>query len=277
MIFIGEYNELKVDRKVEFGYYLTDGDGNDVLIPNNSLNEEKIKEGDKIEVFVYRDSKDRPIATLKKPLITVGKVAYLEIVGQSSFGAFADIGLERDIFIPLKEQKFKLLKGKKYLLYAYLDKTNRLAATTYVDPYIPVGEGYSVGQEVSAIAYGLGGEKTIRVAIDGKYQGIILGNEHYENIYPGDVLNVRVKRIYEDGVIGVTPRKRRLEARDELKEKILNYLEDNNGFMPFNDKTPAELIKETFHTSKNYFKMGLGGLMKEGKIEQNSEGTKLKK
>ncbi|MBS6601247.1 MAG: S1 RNA-binding domain-containing protein [Clostridium sp.] len=276
MIFIGEYNELKVDRKVEFGYYLIDREGNDVLIPNGSLNGEEIKEGETIEVFVYRDSKDRPIATLKKPLITLGEVAYLEIVGQSSFGAFANMGLERDLFIPLKEQKFKLLKGKKYLLYAYLDKTNRLAATTYVDSYIPVGEGYEVGQEVNAIAYGLGGEKTIRVAIDGKYQGIILGNEHYENIYPGDVLKVRVKRIYEDGVIGVTPRKRRLEARDELKEKILDYLKENNGFMPFNDKTPAELIKETFHTSKNYFKMALGGLMKEGKIEQNSEGTKLK-
>lgn len=276
MIFIGEYNELKVDRKVEFGYYLTDNDDNDILLPNASLNGEDIKVGKTIEVFVYRDSKDRPIATLKKPLITVGEIAYLEIVGQSSFGAFANIGLDRDIFIPLKEQKFKLLTGKKYLVYAYLDKTDRLAATTYVDSYMQIGEGYKVGEEVEVISYGTGDDKTIRVAVDGKYKGIILGNEYYENIYPGDVLKVRIKRIYEDGVIGLTPRKTRLDEKSELQNTIIQYLKDNNGFMPFNDKSSPESIKSTFHTSKNYFKMALGGLMKSGIIEQNSEGTKLK-
>ncbi|MCR4943875.1 MAG: DNA-binding protein [Clostridium sp.] len=275
MIFIGEYNNLKVDRKVDFGFYLVDDRNNDVLLPNNLLEGKEVKEGDTIEVFVYRDSKDRPIATLKKPLITVGEVAYLEIVGQSSFGAFADMGLDRDIFIPLKEQKFKLLVGKKYLLYAYVDKTGRLAATTYVDHYIDIGEGFEVGEEVEAITYGKGGEKTIRVAIDGKYQAIILGNEHYNDIYPGDKFKARIKKIYDDGVIGITTRKKRLEARDVIKEEILEYLNTHDGFMPFNDKTPSELIKETFGTSKNYFKMTLGGLMKEGKIRQDSEGTYL--
>lgn len=275
MIFIGEYNKLKVDRKVDFGFYLVDDRNNDILLPNNLLEGNEVKEGDTIEVFVYRDSQDRPIATLKKPLITVGEVAYLEIVGQSSFGAFADMGLDRDIFIPLKEQKFKLLVGKKYLLYAYVDKTGRLAATTYVDHYIDIGEGFEVGQEVEAITYGKGGEKTIRVAIDGKYQAIILGNEHYNDIYPGDKFKARIKKIYDDGVIGLTTRKKRLEARDVIKEQILEYLEAHDGFMPFNDKTASELIKETFGTSKNYFKMTLGGLMKEGKIRQDSEGTYL--
>lgn len=276
MIFIGEDNDLKVDRQVDFGFYLTDGENNDVLLPKSELNEQEIKCGDKIEAFVYRDSKDRPVATLKTPLIKVGEIAYLEVVEISSFGAFASIGLDRDIFIPIKEQKFKLLKGKKYLLYGYLDKTGRMAATTYVDSYIKIGEGYKVGDDAEAIAYGLGGEKTIRVAIDSKYQGIILGNEHFKDIYPGDKLNVRIKKIYEDGIIGVTSRKKRLDERDELKEKILRYLEDNNGSMPYNDKTSPEIIKEKFETSKNYFKMTLGSLMKEGKIEQNSEGTKLK-
>ncbi|MBE6048560.1 MAG: S1 RNA-binding domain-containing protein [Clostridium sp.] len=275
MIFIGEYNTLKVDREVEFGFYLEDEKGNDVLLPKSLLEGHEVNEGDTVEVFVYKDSKNRPIATFKKPLITVGEVAYLEVVGQSSFGAFADIGLDRDIFIPLKEQKFKMLKGKKYLLYAYVDKTGRLAATTYVDHYIEIGEGFEVGQEVEAITYGKGGEKTIRVAIDGKYQAIILGNEHYNDIYPGDKFKGRVKRIYEDGVIGITTRMKRLEARDVIKEEILNYLESHDGFMPFNDKTASELIKETFGTSKNYFKMTLGGLMKEGRIRQDSEGTYL--
>lgn len=277
MIFIGEENSLKVDRKVDFGFYLTDGDGNDILLPKALITDKGLEIGDEVEVFVYRDSKDRPIATMKKPLIKVGEVAYLEIVGQSPFGAFADMGLDRDIFIPLKEQKFKLVTGKKYLLYAYLDKTNRLAATTYVDNYIEKGEEYNVGEEVEVIAYGKGGEKTIRVAIDGKYEAIILGNEHFTDIYPGDKFKARIKRVYEDGVIGVTNRKKRLDEREVLKNDIINYLLENDGYMPFNDKSAPELIKETFHTSKNYFKMALGGLMKEGKIEQNSEGTRLKK
>ncbi len=275
MIFIGEYNSLKVDREVDFGFYLVDEKGDDVLLPNALLEGNEVKVGDTVEVFVYRDSKDRPVATFKKPLITVGEVAYLEVVGQSSFGAFADMGLDRDIFIPLKEQKFKMLKGKKYLLYAYVDKTGRLAATTYVDHYIEIGEGYEVGQEVEAITYGKGGEKTIRVAIDGKYQAIILGNERAKDIYPGDKFTARIKRIYEDGVVGLTTRMKRLEARDVIREEILKYLESHDGFMPFNDKSASELIKETFGTSKNYFKMTLGGLMKEGKIRQDSEGTYL--
>lgn len=277
MIYIGEYNNLKVDRECDFGFYLEDDSKNSVLLPKGSLNGNKVVVGEQIDAFVYNDSKDRPIATLKKPLIEVGEVAYLKIVGNSNFGAFADMGLERDIFIPLKEQKFKLLEGKYYLLYAYVDKTGRLAATTYVDHYIEIGEGYNVGDEVEVITYGKGGEKTIRVAIDGKYKAIILGNEHYKDIFPGEKFVARVKRIYEDGVVGVTTRKKRLDERDILKDKILDYLNANDGFMPYNDKTSPEIIKEVFGTSKNYFKMALGGLMKEGKIEQNTEGTKLKK
>lgn len=277
MIFIGEYNNLMVDRETDFGFYLVDSENNSVLLPKALLDGKEVVLGNEIEAFIYNDSKDRIIATLKKPLIEVGKVAYLKIVGNSSFGAFADMGLERDILVPLKEQKFKLVTGKEYLLYAYVDKTGRLAATTYVDAYIEIGEGYKVGDEVEAITYGKGGEKTIRVAIDGKYQGIVLGNEHYSDIYPGEKVKARVKRIYEDGVIGVTTRKKRLDERDLLKERIMDYLNCNGGVMPFNDKTAPELIKKEFNTSKNYFKMALGGLMKEGKIEQTPEGTKLKK
>ena len=276
MLLIGEHNELVVDREVDFGFYLEDSEGNSVLLPKSSYNGHEINVNDKVNAFVYRDSEDRPVATLKEPLIEVNKIAYLKIVGQSKIGAFADMGLERDIFIPIKEQKFKLIVGKKYLLYAYLDKTNRLAATTFVDSYIGIGEGYKVDQDVNVIVYGKGGEKTIRVAIDGKYQAIILGNEHFRDLFPGDQLDVRVRKIYEDGVIGVTARKKRLDARDILKQDILTYLQQNGGSMVYNDKSSPEDIKEVFKTSKNYFKMALGGLMKEGKITQDSEGTKLK-
>lgn len=279
MIKIGEYNKLKVEREKEYGFFLEDEKGDSVLLPKALLNGSEIEVGDEIDVFVYMDSQNRPVATLKKPLIEVGKVAYLEVVHQNDFGVFCNMGLERDLFVPLREQRFKLLVGKKYLFYAYLDKTGRLAATTEVDDYLEQldteNDMYKVDDEVEVISYGKGSSTTIKVLVDNKYRGIILGNEHIETIYPGEILKARVKRIYEDGTIGLTTRKKRLDARSEIKELILDYLHQNNGVMPYNDKSDAEEIREVFKTSKNYFKMALGGLMKDGLIEQTKEGTKL--
>lgn len=276
MIKIGEYNKLEVAKERDFGFFLKDEKGNEILLPKALLNGVEVNLGDEVEVFTYMDSNNRPVATMKKPLIEVGKVAYLEVVHQNDFGAFCNMGLERDLFIPMKEQRFKLLVGKKYLFYAYIDKTGRLAATTDVDDYLDQGEGFNVDDEVEVISYGKGVSTTIKVAVNGKYRGIILGNEHIETIYPGQVLKARVKRIYEDGTIGLTTRKKRLDARSEIKELILDYLNENGGVMPYNDKSNPEEIREIFKTSKNYFKMALGGLMKEGLIEQTPEGTKLK-
>ncbi len=280
MINIGKYNLLEVKREKEFGYYLGDEGKTDVLLPKSMAEGKEINIGDKIEVFVYRDSKDRPIATFKKPLVTVGDVGYLKVVFQTEFGAFIDFGLDRDIFVPLKEQRYKLHTGSKYLFYIYLDKTDRLAATTDVEDYILIaneeGKEYKVGDEVVGQVYGKTEGGTVHIAIDSKYRGLILPNEYYTEIYPGTEMKLRVKRIYEDGVIGLTPRQKRLSERDKIQEDILKYLKKNGGFMHFNDKSKPEDIKATFNTSKNYFKMALGGLMKEGKIVQEKEGTRLK-
>lgn len=277
MILIGEYNKLKVSKKVEFGYYLEDNFGDEVLLPNSAAKGHEIKEGDTLEVFIYRDSKDRLISTLKKPLITVGKIAYLEVVSQNNIGAFVNFGLERDLFIPLREQGFKLKEGKKYLFYMYVDKTDRLAGTTRIDSYLNLAEEgkYKVSDEVDAIVYDTCENGTLNVVIDGEYRGLILANEHFDYIYPGQEIKARVRRIYEDGTIGVTTRKKRLDARSDLSETILKYLKENGGFMPYNDKSSPEDIKREFNTSKNYFKMTLGGLMKEKLITQDKEGTRL--
>lgn len=279
MINIGQYNVLEVKREVEFGYFLGDFNNNEVLLPKSHTKGMDIQEGDQMEVFVYKDSKGRPVSTLKKPLATVGDVAYLKVTYQTEFGSFIDFGLERDILVPLKEQRFKLQVGCKYLFYIYLDKTERLAATTSVDTYIlnakDEGVEFEVGQEVIAQLYSRSENGTLNVAIDGKYRGIILPNEYFTNVFPGTEMKLRVKRIYEDGIIGLTPRQDRLTERDKLQEEILRYLENHNGFMKFNDKSSPEDIKATFNTSKNYFKIALGGLMKEGKITQSKEGTTL--
>ena len=277
---IGNYNLLEVKREKDFGFYLSDGGNQEVLLPKSMTEGMNVKIGDKLEVFVYRDSKDRPIATFKKPLVTVGEVGYLKVVFQTEFGAFVDFGLDRDIFVPLKEQRFKLHTGSKYLFYIYLDKTGRLAATTEVADYIlnamEEEKEFNVGDEVIAQVYSKSANGTVYVAIDSKYKGLILPNEYYTEVYPGTEMKLRVKRLYEDGVIGLTPRNTRLNERDKLKEDILKYLKKNGGFMPFNDKSSPEDIKKVFNTSKNYFKMALGGLMKEGIIVQEKEGTKLK-
>lgn len=279
MLKIGDYNTLKVDREKDFGFYLVDQEsGEDVLLPKSLAEGMNVEVGQEREVFIYRDSKDRPIATFKKPLAKVYDVAYLKVVQQGEFGAFVDFGLDRDIFVPLKEQRFKLRTGDKYLFYIYLDKTNRLAGTTEVENYIEVADesvGFKVGDEVTAMVYSRTPSGTLNVAVDGKYKGLVLPNEYYEEIFPGAEMSLRVKRIYEDGVIGLTPRKTRLSERDELKEKIVKYMRKNGGFMEFNDKSNPEDIKATFGTSKNYFKMALGGLMKEGKLKQDSEGCRL--
>lgn len=277
MMIIGEYNKLKVSKKVEFGYYLEDNFGDEVLLPNSAAKGHEIKEGDKLEVFIYRDSKDRLISTLKKPLITVGEIAYLEVVSQNNIGAFVNIGLERDLFVPLREQGFKLKEGKKYLFYMYVDKTDRLAGTTRIDSYLAIAEEgkYKSSDEVNAIVYDTCENGTLNVMVDEKYRGLILANEHFDYIYPGQEIQARVKIIYEDGTLGITTRKKRLDERDVLTEKILNYLKENGGFMPFNDKSSSEDIKKEFNTSKNYFKMTLGGLMKQKLITQDKEGTRL--
>ena len=280
MINIGEFNLLEVKREKDFGYYLGDSDRVEVLLPKSVAEGKEVNVGDKVEVFVYRDSKDRPVATFKKPLVTVGEVGYLKVVFQTEFGAFVDFGLDRDIFVPLKEQRHKLHIGSKYLFYIYLDKTGRLAATTDVESYIlnaaDEGKEFKIGEEVVGQVYGKTQGGTVHIAIDSKYRGLILPNEYYTEIYPGTEMKLRVKKIYEDGVIGLTPRKTRLNEREQIQEDILKYLKKNGGFMPFNDKSSPEDIKATFNTSKNYFKMALGGLMKEGKIAQDKEGTRLK-
>ena len=277
MINMGQFNKLKVKKKVDFGYYLEDKFGDEVLLPNSNAKGSKVEVGESLEVFVYRDSKDRLISTLKRPLLTVGNIAYLEVVSQSEIGAFVNIGLERDLFIPLKEQAFKLKTGKKYLFYMYIDKTGRLAGTTKIHEYLDIAEEgkYKVDDEVKVIVYDTAENGTLKIAVDREYIGLILPNEHLEYIYPGEEISARIKRVYEDGILGITTRKKRLDAREELSEVILKYLRENGGYMPYNDKSSSEEIKREFNTSKNYFKMTLGGLMKKKLITQDKEGTRL--
>ncbi|WP_139903427.1 CvfB family protein [Clostridium thermarum] len=279
MIKIGDYNTLKVARKAGFGYFLDAGGSRtseDILLPKNSTLGSDLNVGDEVEVFIYRDSKDRPIATMKKPLAKVGDLAYLRVVSTTKIGSFVDFGLERDILVPLKEKLYELQEGKSYLFYIYLDKTERIAATTDIERYLDIADQHSIGDHVRGTVYGFQTNKSALIAIDNLYKGLILKTEYFMELNHGDVLDLTVIKIYDDGRLGLSPRKAPKEQRLELQEIILEYLHDHNGFMPYNDKSSPEDIYKVFHTSKNNFKNSLGGLMKKGLILQEENGTRLK-
>lgn len=289
MMNIGEFNKLQVVRTAEFGYYLDANTGNtsdDVLLPNKSALGKELSIGDEVNAFIYRDSKDRIIATLKEPLATVGDIAYLKVEGKTNFGSFVNFGLERDILVPFKEQEYPLKEGNKYLFYIYLDKTGRIAATADIDRHLEnldvenleeVQENkYRVGDDVTGIVYGFQTNESAMIAVDNNYRGVILHNEYFIELKEGHELKLRIKKIYEDGKLGLTPRKKPVDERLELEEQILEYIKKHDGFMPFNDKSSPEEIKRVFKQSKNYFKNSLGGLMKRGLVVQDEKGTRLK-
>lgn len=279
MIKIGDYNKFKIARKADFGYYL-DAEGkrtsDDILLPNGSTVDEGLEIGDEVEVFVYRDSWDRIIATQKKPFAVVGDLAVLEVKTVNDIGAFVDFGLERDILVPHKEQLYKMEEGKSYLVYIYIDKTGRLAATTDVDRYLDYMEEPELWTEVTGRVYGYQTNGSLSVAVDKLYKAAVLTKEYFTDIKPGDVIKGKINRIYEDGMVSLTLREKKLDEKSKLEESILDYLKKNNGEMSFNDKSASEDIRKQFNCSKNYFKMALGGLMKKGLIEQSKEGTRLK-
>ena len=275
---IGELNNLMVSRQADFGFYLdaeTRDTNDDILLPNNSTEGRELRIGDTVEAYVYRDTKDRIIATLKRPLALVGDLAYLKVVDKATIGAFVNIGLERDVLIPFKEQIDELNIGESYLVYLYLDKTNRIAGTTQIERYLEFTDEYKVGDEVSGIVYGFQTNESAMIAVESKYKGVILKNEYFMELKIGNTLSLRVKKYYEDSRIGLTPRQGRLYERDSIEEKIMEYLTSNDGFMTLNDKSSPEDIKKLFKTSKNYFKIALGGLMKKKLITQDLNGTKL--
>ncbi len=278
MIKIGEFNELTVARKGAPGYFLDAETGNttdDILLPFGSCLEGELEEGQKVRVFIYRDSQDRLISTMKEPLAKVGDVALLKVKDNTKIGSFVDFGLERDLLVPLKERKYNLEEGKEYLFYVYVDKTNRLAATPDVDEYLEIAEDYKIGDEVQGRIVELYKSENLAVAVEDKYKGILLKNEYFMDVNVGDTLKLKVKKIYEDGTLGLTPRITGKEERDKLQEDILKYLKEHDSFMPYNDSSSPDEIREVFHESKNYFKRALGGLMKKGLIKQDDEGTRL--
>lgn len=280
MINFGKVNKLKVLRKKEYGYFLDGQTGNtsdDILLPNKNILSDKIDIGQEIEVFVYRDSQKRLVASEKKPLANAGEIAILRVCDNTEIGCFVDIGLERDVLVPFREKKYPVFIDKYYPFYIYVDKTGRLAATTDIEEHLSCESNLNIDDTCNGYVFGFQTNETALICIDGGYLGLILKEEYYSSLKEGDRLeNLRVIKIYEDGRLGLSTRAQRLDEMQSLEKRILSYMEGNDGYMRFNDKSDPEELRIVFNTSKKNFKRTLGAMMKNNLIEQDENGSRLK-
>ncbi|NBA88183.1 GntR family transcriptional regulator [Emticicia sp. CRIBPO] len=274
---VGQYNTLKILRGTSVGMYLGDEEGNDVLLPHKYIPENS-EVGQDIEVFIYRDSEDRVIATTLKPLIELNKFACLEVVGVSQFGAFVDWGLEKDLFIPFREQNKKLEHGDWTVVYLYLDEqTDRLVGSCKVHKFFKnnISVGLEPGEEVDLLVF----EKTdlgMNVIINHLYKGLIYENEIFQRIAWGDTLKGYIKNIREDGKIDVTLQKQGfLQVIEPNSQKILDYLKANGGILPLSDKSDSIEIMELLEMSKKNFKKAAGNLYKQKLIVIEDQQIRL--
>jgi len=280
MVDLGNYNELEIAREVDFGFYLTSEDG-DILLPAKYV-PEGAKVGDFVRVFVYRDSEDRVIATNLTPYATVREFACLTCTDTAPFGAFLDWGLEKDLLVPLHNQKNKMQAGHKYCVYIYLDETSdRVVATSKLGKYIHNEDGITLSEneEVQLLVAGLT-DIGIKVIINNKYMGMLYKNEVFQDLQLGDKLTGYIKTIRPDNKIDVTLRKPGttiLTESSEAGERILNLLHKGSGWLPLSDNSTPEDIYKLLGMSKKNFKRAIGGLYREGKIELTDDSIRLKR
>ncbi|MDT4853965.1 Conserved virulence factor B [compost metagenome] len=265
---VGRYNTLQVLRATSVGLYLGDAEGNDVLLPHKYI-PESVEMGQELEVFIYRDSEDRLIATNLTPAILRDQFAVLEVVATSSIGAFLDWDLEKDLFVPFKEQNHKLQTGQWVPVYLYLDEeTDRLVASAKINKFFRNDETVELeeNQKVDLLVF----EKTdlgYNVIINNLYKGLIYENEIFRRLAWGDQTTGYIKNIREDGKIDVSLQPLGFRnARDENSRIILEKLQENGGVLHLSDSSDPMDIQEQLGMSKKAFKKAIGGLYRDGLI-----------
>ncbi|MDO9510532.1 MAG: S1-like domain-containing RNA-binding protein [Bacteroidales bacterium] len=269
-------NRLKILRFVEFGAYLDDGDKG-ILLPIKQLPPDS-KEEDELDVFVYTDSEDRPIATMEKPLAMSGEFALLQVVSTDRVGAFVDIGLQKDLLIPYSEMNAKLRKGQRIIVRVYTDPTtNRLVGSTIYNKFLRnKPENIKPGDEITGLV-ALESELGVRIIVDHKYWGLIYHESVQKQLVPGTIVTAWVKNVREDGRIDLTLRRPGAEELFMAGGLIIAALDKHNGRINVSDDSTPEEIKELLGISKKTFKRAAGMLFKDGRIEiQNGYIKKLK-
>lgn len=272
---IGGTNDLKVFEIHKRGVLLKkENKDKGVYLPIEEF-PEGINKGDNLQVFIFRDFNNNLAATLKSPYGQVGDLAYLEVADITNIGAFLDWGLEKDLFLPMREQTVKLEKGNYYLVKIYLDKSKRLCATMKIDDDLKTHPPYKPGESVEGVVYGYNPRLGAFIAIDNKYYGFVHLTEKFIDLKVGSKAKFRVIKIREDGRVDLSTRQVAHKQMDTDAQAILQFLAVREGFLPLNDKSEPEEIKKYFSISKNAFKRALGKLLKEKKIVQTDKGIKL--
>lgn len=269
MIRLGEKQDLVIVKKVDFGVYLAvsfEDAAEHVLLPLKQVPADK-KVGDRMEVFVYRDSDDRMIATVREPKLKLGEVAELTVAQTGKYGAFLDWGLEKDLLLPFREQRGKVRQGDQVLVMLYLDKSSRLCATMNVYKALRTDSPYKAEDRVRGRVYEFSDNFGAFVAVDNLYSALIPQKELYGSIEPGMDIEARVLRVKEDGKLDLSVRKKAYLQMDQDAEKVLALLDSYEGALPFNDKAAPEVIRHETGMSKNEFKRAVGRLLKQGKVE----------
>lgn len=278
MIRLGERQNLKIVKEVSFGRYLGEtkdaGPDDRVLLPEKEVPEDAVM-GDILPVFVYKDSNDRMIATMREPFIERGQVERLTVLQVNKIGAFLDWGLEKDLMLPYHEQTRKVKEGEEVLVALYVDKSKRLAATMNVYEYLDRNSPYKKGDEVEGTIYQTSDNFGIFVAVDDKYSGLVPKRETAGTYPIGEKKKFRVTDVKPDGKLNLSDRKKAYEQMDIDAESVLDIIkEDYEGNLPFDDKADPEKIREIFGLSKAAFKRAVGHLYKERIIDLG--GGKIK-
>ena len=277
MIRLGEKQTLVVIKKLDFGVYLAEKAGSEekVLLPVKQV-QQGADLGSSIEVFIYKDSDDRLIATTSEPKIMLGDVRVLKVKETTRIGAFMDWGLEKDVLLPFKEQTAKVKAGDDVLCAMYIDKSSRLCVTMNVYKYLKSDSPYKKDDKVMGTVYEMSDNFGAFVAVDDIYSGLIAKKELYGNLKIGDRISARVVSVKEDGRLNLSVREKAYLQMDTDADKIFAMIEDNGGKLGFTDKASPDLIKEKTGMSKNEFKRAVGRLLKEGKIVIGETSIELK-
>lgn len=263
---LGKRQKLRITRIKEFGVYLEEENGNEsVLLPKKQV-PKNAEIGTELEVFLYRDSSDRMIATTKPTLLEVGEVAKVLVKDIGKIGAFVDIGLERDVLLPYREMRRQVHKGEEILCALYIDRSNRLAVTMRIYPYLKTTSNYQKDDEVTGTIYDIK-DIGILVAVENQYYGLVPKSECYERLEIGDTIQARVLRVREDGKLDLRIRQKAYLQIEIDAKKLEEELEKRGGALGVSEKAEPKVIQKEFGLSKSAFKRALGHLLKLGKIE----------
>lgn len=276
MINLGRTNTLKVVKQVDFGLYLDGGKQHgEILLPSKYV-PEGTQIGDEIKVFLYLDQDERLVATTERPYAQVGDFAFLEVAWVNQFGAFLDWGLMKDLFVPFREQKMKMMKGKSYIVHVHLDEDSyRIMASAKVDRYIDLTyPPYQVGDEVEVLIW----QKTdlgLKVIVNNRYAGMLYDDQIFCQLRTGDFTKAYVSQVRPDGKIDLRLSPTGQAAVSDFSDTLLQYLKENGGHTILCDKSPAEDIYEVFGVSKKVFKKAVGDLYKRRLITIAEKGLYL--